>query len=1247
MSIRVATDVGGTFTDLVYLHTTAIGEQVFAAEKVSTTPLNFEQGILNVIEEAGIPYSSIQSFVHGTTVVINALTERKREKKTGLITTENFRDVLEIARGDRPDFFNLNYKKPVPFVPRHLRRELPERISYQGEITKQLDLAQLESILIDFKHEGVEAIAICFINSYANPAHEQAVERKIKEMWPEVYVAASYQITREWREYERTSTVAMAAYVKPIAQSYLDNLDRTLRAKGFKSQPYIMQSNCGVDTIANSRQQAITMVESGPASGVLGAAKLGAILGERNIISLDIGGTTTKCSLVKEGQVKISTDYFIDKTDLSSGYPLMVPVVDIVEIGSGGGSIAHVDELKKLHVGPKSAGADPGPVAKGGKEITLTDANIVLGFIHEDSFLGAAAKVNRSALEAAFQPLADRLGVPLSDVAQRIVRIANDNMVNAIKLVSVNRGHHPSDFTLVAFGGGGGLHASMLAQELQIKKVVIPTQSAVFSAWGMLLSDLRRDFVATKLIELSDPKASEKIRDSSQEVCQHAFNEMKQDSPEKVTVEIFAKLRYRNQAHSIEIALAPVPIKASEIHKLDMNTANLADTFHTAFKREYGYELQDSPIDLVGFHVVGYVEVDKLKLKEISKRDLNPVIGTRPVTFPGFGKIDTPILDGTKLDPGKSFVGPLIIESKGTTIVALPGMPVEIDNYGNIHLSTLKTATIQQGPVSDPVTLIVVQSALRAIAQEMFIKMRRTAMSAIIYEVLDMGTAVLDKNGELASSGAGIPVFVAALDKSVKHILTKFKNPHEIEPGDLFIVNDPYNGGITHLNDVVLALPIFDGGDLVAWSALIAHWNDVGGIVPGSMSTNAQELFQEGLILPPVKLYSKGQKNEALFEILMSNSRMPDFLKGDLSAGIGAVNLAQKRVLELVSKYGKTDFLKAIHDNMLHANAMTLDALKKLPKGQFKCSEKQDDDSTFNVVVEISDKNFTVDLRNNPDQTKKPYNMSRDGAIIASQLILKSLTGGLACNGGTFRPLEVLTRKGSIFDPHPPASMGFYYETLVRVHDLIWRAMGEAFPDKFPSGSFASVCGTVLGGIHPGTKRAYTIVEPELGGWGATSSQDGIPATFSAFHGETYNCPVEISEARHGLVVDRLSFHDDEGGEGQYRGGKGVRIAYRIKSDQAFLTASYTRSKVPPWGLQGGGNGSHNYIRINGTGPRLSELTSQPLNENDVVEITTANGAGWGDPKNRNRAHIEEDLKNGYITTAQAERVYGYKRKGS
>ena len=546
----------------------------------------------------------------------------------------------------------------------------------------------------------------------------------------------------------------------------------------------------------------------------------------------------------------------------------------------------------------------------------------------------------------------------------------------------------------------------------------------------------------------------------------------------------------------------------------------------------------------------------------------------------------------------------------------------------------------------DPITLEIIQSALRAISDEMFAAMRKTAMSAIIYEVLDMGTGITDAEGNLASSGAGIPAFVGVLDKAVQRIIELYPKT-SIYEGDVFVTNDPHYGGVTHLNDVVLVMPVFHHDKLLAWTANIAHWNDIGGMVPGSFSPSAQEVYQEGLRLPAVKLIDQGQANQAVMAIMKCNSRLPDFLEGDMWAGIAAVRIGAKRIGELVEKYGIGTFLAALEHYLDYGERVARRALKELPHGTFELQEEQDSGVVYHVAVEISDDRFTVDLRNNPDQDSGPNNACRDGSMIAAQMVFKSLTSpGDIANAGTFRPLQLLTRAGSVFDAAEPAAFGVYYEVEIRLYDLIWRCLAPHMQERLPSGHFASICGTVLGGKHPDTGRYYTIVEPQVGGWGGYAGTDGNSAIFSGFHGETYNCPAEIAEARYGVFVDRVSLNDDPGGEGQFRGGKGIKVDYRVRSDGSFLTVSYSRAKHAPWPLDGGIEGSTNYVEIfrrDGTTEKHAVVTALTVNEGDVIRVVSGNGAGYGSPTKRSVAALEDDLKNDYLTDARAAEVYGQK----
>ena len=684
--VRVATDVGGTFTDLVYFETdTATGQQHIRTAKVDTTAPNFAEGVLNVIQKADVALEKVDFLAHGTTVVINALTER-RGVKTALITTSGFRDILEIARANRPDYFNLKWVKPAPFVPRYLRLEVNGRLHTDGREREPLDLSTLPDLLDTLRREGVEAVAICLLHAYANPVHEQALLAEVRRLWPDVSVVASHQITREWREYERSSTTVLSAYVQPIAARYLDELQAGLRNAGYQASLYIMQSNCGVDSLAHARQTPITMVESGPASGFWAAAELGRLIDEPNLLGLDIGGTTAKCALIQNGQVSIKTDYWIERDSTHAGYPIMVPVVDLVEIGNGGGSIAWVDDFDKLHVGPQSAGALPGPAAygNGGEHITTTDANLALGRINPDYFCGGELTADQGAVARGLDLLSERLQLPPIEIARGIVRLANDNMVNALKLVSLSRGHDPRELTLMAFGGGGALHAVALAQELGVKKVIVPRSAAVFSAWGMTLSDLRRDLFINRFVDTTQPAALADTQ-CALETLMHAAREQfvaENMAPAQVQLQVFAKLRYQNQEHSVEVAL-------NSHEAIAEHWLAIEQRFHALYEQHYTYRLH-APVEIVGFHLIAVAEIGKLipQALPVTGRTLQAASkGQRNVDFALQGVHQAALYDYALLEPNMAFCGPAIVEDSGTTVVIHPGNHVRVDHLGNLHIT--------------------------------------------------------------------------------------------------------------------------------------------------------------------------------------------------------------------------------------------------------------------------------------------------------------------------------------------------------------------------------------------------------------------------------------------------------------------------------------------------------------------------------------------------------------------------------
>jgi N-methylhydantoinase A len=674
--VRLATDIGGTFTDLVYLDEKA---GTVGLAKASSTPPTFGDGIMDALKKSGVAAEAVEQFVHGTTVVINALMERTGAR-TAIVTSEGFRDVLEIGRANRPDIYNLRFRKQPPFVPRHLRFEVPERMNYKGEVVTPLESDAVAELAGRLKAEGVEAVAVSFLHSYANPAPEEVAAAVLRSHLPGVKVTTASGLTREWREYERTSTAVLNAFVQPVATAYLRSLTRDLRDAGMGAPLFGMKSNGGTQTFAVLEDQPIHLVESGPVGGVIGAAAVGKAIGIPNLITLDIGGTTAKCALQDDGLVKVTTEYRIERDQHHAGYPIKVPVVDIVEIGAGGGSIAWIDDGGALKIGPKSAGAVPGPACygNGGTEPTVTDANLIAGRINPDYFLGGEIPVSIELARQATEPIAAALGVTVDEAALGIIRLANANMINALKLVSVRRGYDPRDYAMIAFGGGGAMHAAALATELHVGTVIVPPAPAHFSAWGMLMTDPMQDFIQTALTS-AKPENQERIAsifaDMEAEARQFFANAGYDGG--QVTTERYGDMRYHGQEHTVQ-----VPFPADLV---DVDAVNAA--FHALHERAYTFRLE-SPTEIVNFHLVARVAIPKPSLTGTVTTGSGRPKGRRLVDFDESGRLETTIYERADLIPGEPVEGPAVIEEPASTTVIHPGQRVMVDSIGNLRIET-------------------------------------------------------------------------------------------------------------------------------------------------------------------------------------------------------------------------------------------------------------------------------------------------------------------------------------------------------------------------------------------------------------------------------------------------------------------------------------------------------------------------------------------------------------------------------
>jgi N-methylhydantoinase A len=656
--LTIALDIGGTFTDLI-----AFDQEsgTIHHAKSSTTPYDLAVGIRETLAKSRLVFGDAHSFVHGSTIAINTAIERTGAK-TALFVTQGMRDVYKIGRGNRPESYNLFFKRPVPLVPRHLTFEVTERLNAAGEVVTAFDTAQaLEAAA---QMDGCEAAAVCFLHSWANPEHE----RRMGEVLPhDKYVSLSHEILREYREYERTSTTVLNAYIGPRVSRYLQQLEDLLHSMGFAGQLHIMQSNGGIMSPETAKKIPVAMMESGPVGGIIAAAEVGRELGIHNVIAFDMGGTTAKCSLVQNNQPDIAQGYFIGGA--ASGQPVMLPVVDIVEVGAGGGSIAWIDEVGALKVGPRSAGGHPGPICygQGGTEPTVTDANVVLGRISSNRFLGGEMPLD---VEAARRGIAERVAQPLhlsvEEAALGIIKIAVAEMSLAVRAVSVERGYDPRDFALVVFGGAGPVHGGMIARELHIPRAVIPRVPGHFSALGMLLADLRHDYVRTYYKPLLETDFGE-IERLFGELIHEGRGLLASEgvAPAAMTFNRFLDVRYVGQEFSI-----PTPVDT-------LDRERIRAAFDDIHDRRYGHAAAHEPVEVVNVRLTALGRRDRLQFPDSPSSDAageGALLTHRDIVLDDPDRpVSCPIYDRDLLASGQEVAGPAVIWEYASTTLLFAG----------------------------------------------------------------------------------------------------------------------------------------------------------------------------------------------------------------------------------------------------------------------------------------------------------------------------------------------------------------------------------------------------------------------------------------------------------------------------------------------------------------------------------------------------------------------------------------------
>ena len=558
----------------------------------------------------------------------------------------------------------------------------------------------------------------------------------------------------------------------------------------------------------------------------------------------------------------------------------------------------------------------------------------------------------------------------------------------------------------------------------------------------------------------------------------------------------------------------------------------------------------------------------------------------------------------------------------------------------------------QQPKSVDIFTIEIIKNALIAIGEEMFLALKRSSKSPIIYESLDYGIGVTDAHGRLISQGNGIPGFIGTLDAAVQRIIEKF-DANNIYADDVFILNDPYSGGGTHLSDVCMIRPIFYQHTLVAWTANKAHWTEVGGKDPGSYSADATSIYQEGLQFPGIKVYEKGIANQSLLDLIEANVRLPEMTLGDLKACAASLKVGEQRFLSLIEKYGQETTLTAIDKLLDHGDTMVFEKFKMLPKGDFYAEDIIDEDGmghgpfVIKVKVTITDEEFICDFTGSSKQALGPINCTMGVLVSAAREVFMGVVKpNAAATDGCFRRLRVECPEGTILTAQRPAPVSSYFESMVCAADVIRKALSSAIPDVLTAGQFGSVCTISLSGINPLTKEPFLLVEPLVGGWGANIIKDGESGQFCVGNGETSNIPIEITEERYGVRVERYEFNPDSAGCGEFRGGKGVILEYRVLGDGADISSFFGRGITPTWGTNGGQNGSCNYIAIidsdGNEKARFSRKSRYPLEKGDLIRLVTGNGGGWGDPLKRSAQSITKDIVNGFISEQEAIEIYQY-----
>jgi 5-oxoprolinase (ATP-hydrolysing)/N-methylhydantoinase A len=1230
---RIGADVGGTFTDVICVGPD--GEVTFT--KVLSTPPAYDRAVVAAVGELATG-RDVGAVVHGTTVATNAVLER-RGARLALVTTEGFRDVLELRRMRMPHLYDYFWTKPPALVPRRDRFEIAERMAADGTVVKPLAEDEARALAQRLAAAGVEAVAVCLVHAHLHPAHEQRLGAILREELPTIPVSLSSEVTREQQEYERTATTVVNAYVSPLMGRYVADLAGGLREAGVAAPLTVLQSSGGTMTAEDAATRPVYALESGPAAGVVAAGALARSLGHENAIAFDLGGTTAKASLIQNGRVSLSQEYEVGAA-LSAGSRLLrgsgelirVPTIDIAEVGAGGGSVAWLDEAGGLHVGPRSAGASPGPACYGlgGTEPTVTDADVVLGYIAPGPLASGALTVSRELAELAVADLGAKLGLSTLETARGIHDLANAATMRALRAVSTEKGRDPAEFVLVAYGGSGPVHAAALAAELGTRTAIVPPLAGLFSAAGLLYARAEYHDVRFCRVDAREPDL-EALTYLDTEMRAHLAPRI-EGEPEWRRV---ADVRYRGQSWSLPIEL-PGELDADGI-------ATLVERFEVEHERLYGTRLEPgSPIDIRALRLAALgPQRSPFALPTGEPR----AGGARRADFgPEHGELDAPVVSRASV-AAEPRPGPLLVDEYDTTVVVPPGWTVCLDPATHALVLELVATAPTGGAHADTIAMRLVGNALETAADEMATTIFRTAHSAVVRDAMDYSAALCNAAGETVAQAVTIPLQLGSIPNAMRTLLEHYGGA--FRPGDVYVVNDPFDGA-SHTPDVFVAKPSFLGDELLGFAVSVAHHGDVGGRVPGSCACDSTEVFQEGLRLPWLRLYAEGERNEALFEILRANVRVPHELLGDLAAQVAACHIGDRALRELAGRHGRKRLEALVNGLLDHTEQLLRREIASWPDGTASFSDYMDSDG-----IDVRDVRLTVDLTIRGDEVIADFSRSAPmvrGALNSTpsfaeastyHTVMAASATVIPRTGGATRPITVITKPGTVMHVLLPGASSMRGLTGYRLSDVMNGALAQLVSDRVPAAGEGGSTLAFFTGRTGGVPWVYS--ELVVGTWGGRPVSDGNDGLANPC-ASMANIPVEVAETEWPIVVERYGLVPDSGGAGRFRGGLAIERVWRAVAPDTTVHVRSDRQIHRPYGLDGGDPGAPSstlIFRASGELERMPPMFSAVLQPGDVLHHRMAGGGGHGNPLDRDPLAVARDVLNDKVSVAAAREVYG------